>query len=53
MPQTDFNENIETSDPEEKGRETKKAWSYWQSIEQSIIQNYLFLYSMKHSKRWP
>jgi len=25
MPQTDFNENIETSDPEEKGRETKKA----------------------------
>jgi len=25
MPQTDFNENIETSDLEEKGRETKKA----------------------------
>jgi len=25
MPQTDFNENIETSDLEEKVRETKKA----------------------------
>jgi len=25
MPQTDFKENIEISDPEEKGRETKKA----------------------------